>query len=343
MATASAQTWNPSAAASELYRAQRAQKQQRTRRGTPVLLSSNREELDDAPRVPPGLTSRSITPKTYAGTALETAAERFSNPNPATTPVKPVAQTDDATYREELADRRAKEQAEAFMQAQNKRRIRAAQATILPAQILAAGEEVPENDREEALGIVSSFQERAGELASKLGQSDAFKKQIKGVQDEAVKQLKTLAKKYTKKGVQTGYRAAGDVSPLDTGEAAFIVLFLGALINAYRAVLTLFAIKRRGVAGSFAKYATDALGPMADKVGMQAPEDKKGMIAELLPGEMDLTDPTVWLADIPLAILGFFILTIVIGIAHLYLAYIGLHVGIGVYIFDFFADLLGLS
>jgi len=233
---------------------------------------------------------------------------------------------------------RTRNEQEAFLRAQNKRRIEAASRAPLSADILAAGNAVPDEHMDEALKIANTYKSTRDGLAKKLGDSDAFKQQVEGAKKKAIKQLNKLATKGVNKGTEIVYRIIGDAAPADVGEVAFVELVTGTTVNTIRLLLTFFKLKERGVGGTFAKYASE-MG--AESVGIKDLSKRQSLFAAFLPSEMDLKDPSVWTVDIPIGVMGLFVLLMIIGIAHIILAMIGVLVGGGVLIAGNVASFFG--
>jgi phenylpyruvate tautomerase PptA (4-oxalocrotonate tautomerase family) len=197
---------------------------------------------------------------------------------------------------------------------------------------------VPLERRGEALDIANTYRSTVDGLSKKLGKSKAFTKQAEGAKKEAVKEITKLGKKAINKGTEVVYRIIGDLAPADLGEAAFVELATGTIVNTYRLLLTFFKIQKRGVGDTFAKYAAQYGGK---QLGIKPPEEKQSLLAAFLPSEMDLSDPFVWMVDIPVAIYGLFILLMIIGFIHLFLAMVGFFVVAGAGIFGHVAQYFG--
>ena len=340
MVAEAALTFNPNAAASELYRAQRQKQQPRKRRGK--VLRFPARNANTPPATPAGLAQQGFVPEARTNTPLGTAADRLGTPNPETTPPTAVPANNNAFF-DQIQDRQQRAQQEAFLRNKNQERIKALSSRAIPLDVLAIGDRIPEQQQQEALNVLDRSVNRIEQLADKLGQGKAFRKQKQKVIEQTKEELGKLAKKGVTKAVQGFYRLIGDAAPADVGELAYIELVVGMFVQSIRLFLTFKAVQRRGLKGSFAKYAAEYLGDeKAGNIGLTPPKEQNGIIKELLPGEMDLADPSVWIADIPLGILGWFILLVLFGITQIILALLGASAIVGWEIGDMFGGLLGL-
>ena len=338
MAAEVALKFNPNAAASELYRTKRLKQQPRSRRGR-VLRFPERNASTPTPTVA-GSIPQSV-PEARINTALGTAEDRFGTPNPASVPPTDVPSNNNAFF-DQIQERQQRAQQEAFLRAKNQERIRALSSRAIPLDVLAIGDQIPEQRQQEALNVLDRSVNRIEDLADKLGQGQAFRKQKQKIVAEVKEELGKLAKQGTKKAIQGFYRLIGDAAPADVGELAYIELTIGMLVQSLRLFLTFRAVQNRGLQGSFAKYAAEYLGDdQANKIGLTPPKERNGIIKELLPGEMDLSDPSVWIADIPLGILGWFIILIVFGVINIILGSLGASAIVGWEIGQIFGGLLG--
>lgn len=282
---------NTANAASDLYRAQRAARQERRPKRAQVFDAQNKRK--------PELTR----PNAFDSMSVAANNEQFY---------------DHVNEKQRLKKDRD------FREAQNRQRIKSMTSQRIPLtqELQEAYEQVPEEQRAETAPYLNKFREDAARARQSYGFDGrhALQSEIDRIGSEAAKEIKSrFVKKVFGGAADKGWRAFGDASPADVGEFGFFYLVAGSIVNMYRLFLTARYYSDHGISQSVIEDVKSVENPLAE-----SQEEPKGFFKELMPQRMNLADPSVWAVDLPAAVIGFLVLGIAFALINVLLLGIGL-------------------